>query len=92
MVDPVTNRPMAKLPLNGASAAGVGTAKAADSAIAPGRARTDGNTAGAVTRALSEHPPVQYGRVEELRNAIRAGNYPVQPDRIADAMVRSLNG
>ncbi len=32
-------------------------------------------------------PPVDQLRVTEIRNALKQGNYPLQPTRIADAMI-----
>lgn len=43
-----------------------------------------------ISRALAQSAPVDIGRVAELREAIKAGNYPTRPESIADAMIASL--
>lgn len=45
-----------------------------------------------LARTLSQSPPVDSSRVAELRHAMQAGTFPVQADRIADAMISSLKG
>ena len=45
---------------------------------------------GEAARQLSEAAPVNAARVAELRKALQASNYPVQPERLADAMLASL--
>lgn len=43
-----------------------------------------------LARKLSQSPPVDSNRVAELRQALQSGNFPVQANRIADAMIASL--
>lgn len=43
-------------------------------------------------RRMAAEPPVEGTRVAELRAAIAGGRYPIDPDRIADAMLRSEPG
>lgn len=43
-------------------------------------------------RRMAAEPPVDSARVSELRAAIESGRYRVDPDRIADAMLRSEPG
>ena len=69
-----------------AETVGTPAVPARPAASAAGGAWETGN----VTRRLSQSPPVDGGRVAELRQALKAGNYPVQPARIADAMLASL--
>lgn len=45
---------------------------------------------GSVARSLAQSAPVDASRVSELRQALKAGNYPVQPERIAAEMIASL--
>ncbi len=45
--------------------------------------------AGAPARMAQEQPPVDTARVAALRAAIAEGRYPVDPDAIADAMLRA---
>ena len=47
---------------------------------------------GEAARQISEAAPVNAARVAELRKALQASNYPVQPERLADAMLTSLKG
>lgn len=42
-----------------------------------------------VVRRMAAEPPVDTQRVKDLRDAIAAGGYRIDPDRIADAMLRS---
>lgn len=35
-------------------------------------------------------PPVDQARVAEIRTALKQGNYPLHPTRIADAMIAAL--
>ncbi|MFN7398331.1 MAG: flagellar biosynthesis anti-sigma factor FlgM [Sandaracinobacter sp.] len=46
----------------------------------------------ATVRAMTAEPPVDTARVAELKDAIASGRYKVDPDRIADAMLRSEPG
>lgn len=39
------------------------------------------------TRFDALQPPVDHARVAEIRNALKQGNYPLHPTRIADAMI-----
>lgn len=48
------------------------------------------NKVGETARQLSDAAPVNAARVAELRQALQASNYPVQPERLADAMLASL--
>lgn len=41
---------------------------------------------------MAAEPPVDRARVSELREAIASGRYRVDPERIADAMLRSEPG
>jgi flagellar biosynthesis anti-sigma factor FlgM len=43
-------------------------------------------------RRMASEPPVDTKRVAELRDAIASGRYRIDPDRIADAMLRSEPG
>lgn len=67
-------------------------AEPADTPAAQTRPAAAAGTAdtGSVTRRLAQSPPVNADRVAELRQALKAGNYPMQPARIADAMIASL--
>ena len=53
-------------------------------------APANGAEAGDVARQLSQSAPVNSSRVAELRQAMQAGNFPVQASRIAEAMIASL--
>ncbi len=44
-----------------------------------------------ITRELSASPPVDTARVSTLRHAIASGNYRIDPDRIAQAIVGFAN-
>ena len=96
MVDSISSRPASPAAVQGAGARRAEQAQTAGTSAPSATARLrdaapmDG--AGAISRSLSEHPPVDYAKVGRLRDAVRAGNYPVSPDRIAEAMVRSLKG
>lgn len=46
----------------------------------------------AAVRRMAAEPPVDSARVSELREAIASGRYRVDPERIADAMLRSEPG
>lgn len=59
-------------------------------APASGKAQSAAPVAGGVARSLSQSAPVDAARVAELRNALKVGNYPVQPERLATAMMASL--
>lgn len=43
-------------------------------------------------RRMAAEPPVDSARVSDLREAIASGRYRVDPERIADAMLRSEPG
>jgi len=43
-------------------------------------------------RAMAAQPPVDAARVADLRASIEGGSYSIDPDRIADAMLRSETG
>jgi negative regulator of flagellin synthesis FlgM len=43
--------------------------------------------ASAVFDLVAEGPPVDHGKVAEIRAAIAAGRYPVDADRIAERMI-----
>jgi anti-sigma28 factor (negative regulator of flagellin synthesis) len=43
-------------------------------------------------RRMAAEPPVDSSRVSALREAIAGGQYRVDPERIADAMLRSEPG
>ncbi len=43
-------------------------------------------------RRMAAEPPVDASRVASLRDAIASGRYRVDPERIADAMLRSEPG
>lgn len=64
------------LPAQPATVAGAGGA-ATDPAI------------GGLVRDLAGRPPVDHARVAELKMRIAAGAYPIDPGRIADAMIAS---
>lgn len=72
--------------------------EAAPPAAAPARADATVNPAGPAlvsqagetARQLSSAAPVNSARVAELRQALQSGNYPIQPERLADAMIASL--
>ena len=46
----------------------------------------------AVARSMAAEPPVDGSRIAALREAIASGRYTPDPDRIADAMIRSEPG
>jgi negative regulator of flagellin synthesis FlgM len=43
-------------------------------------------------RRMAAEPPVDSARVSELRESIASGRYRVDPEKIADAMLRSEPG
>lgn len=45
-------------------------------------------TVGGDARRMAQSPPVDAGRVEQLRSAIGSGSYAIDPEQIADAMLR----
>lgn len=45
-----------------------------------------------LVKDLARKPPVDEARVAELRAAISGGRYPIDAERIADAMLRSERG
>ncbi len=95
MVDAVSTRVTALASWSGieparsaASGAGVAVRTAAES-----NARSSIQAeVGSVAQSLSAKPPVNGEKVSEIRAAIRAGNYPVEPYTIAESMIRSLRG
>lgn len=45
-----------------------------------------------IVRDMATAPPVDAGRVAELKAGMISGSYRLQPERIADAMIRSVTG
>ncbi len=46
----------------------------------------------AAVRDMAAEPPIDSARVAELRAAIASGSYRIEPEKIADAMLRSETG
>ena len=70
-------RPVGKAP----SAASLRHAPVAD----PATVKTGG-----IARALSQSPPIDQAKVAALKHAVQTASYSVDPQKIAEAMVRSL--
>lgn len=47
---------------------------------------------GGIARALSQSPPIDQAKVAALKAALRMSSYSIDPEKIADAMVRSQKG
>ena len=45
----------------------------------------------ALAATVAQTPEIRQDKVEALRQAIRSGTYKVQPDKIADAMLREVS-
>ena len=94
MVDPIATRLGSLVGLEArkpAVAETTGPARAAASRpYAPGQKASSAAETASVVRGLSQSAPVNGARVEELRQAMAAGNFPVQVSRIATAMISSL--
>lgn len=59
-------------------------------------ATTERVVANPAARVAQEGPPIDLDRIARIKQAIKSGNYPVDPDAIAERMVdldlpRSLN-
>ena len=75
-----------------AAARPVGTDAAAARGVRPQNTAPDAQAATAVrvetsTSFDARQPPVDQARVTEIRDALKQGNYPLFPTRIADAMI-----
>lgn len=101
MVEPVSGKMASLAGLGGLSSAGgrepIGTGAAKAAADTRGAAIAPGDTSlvsegRAAARSMAAEPPVDSSRVAMLREAIAAGRYTPDPDRIADAMIRSEPG
>ncbi|PKP65770.1 MAG: flagellar biosynthesis anti-sigma factor FlgM [Alphaproteobacteria bacterium HGW-Alphaproteobacteria-7] len=53
----------------------------------PGKAPVAGISVEVSAAADAATPPVDAERVQEIRNALRDGSYPLVPAKIADAMI-----
>lgn len=56
---------------------------------APARAEVAAPSVQVDATLSSAQPPVEQGRVNEIRKAIEQGRYPVIPMRVADALIAS---
>ncbi|MDZ4275748.1 MAG: flagellar biosynthesis anti-sigma factor FlgM [Erythrobacter sp.] len=56
-------------------------------AATPGKAPAAGISVEVSAAADAATPPVDAERVQEIRNALRDGSYPLVPAKIADAMI-----
>lgn len=96
MVDAISSRPAGPLPVaDQLASSAAGSASAATAASAASKAPAASASAsdvGGVTRMLASEPPVDADKVQEIRAAIRSGNYPIDPYTIAESMIRSLRG
>ncbi len=55
--------------------------------VAPDRPATAAVRVETSTSFDALQPPVDQARVTEIRNALKQGNYPLYPTKIADAMI-----
>ncbi len=62
---------------------------AAERPQAPAMAETSGPAIEVDATLNGAEPPVDQGRVDEIRKAIEQGRYPVIPMRVADALIAS---
>lgn len=96
MADLGINRLAGADPLQGVSQARQSDAGAAAAAVKKAADKSSAaavqTNVGELTRELSARAPVDTNKVEEIRAAIRSGNYQIEPYTIAEAMIRSLRG
>lgn len=101
MVDAVSGQGAslaARLGLTGAGGRDPVTGRVEPAGVeAPTRARSSDDASPVsegreAARSMAAAPPVDTARVAELRDAIAGGRYQADPERIADAMLRSEQG
>lgn len=96
MADPIATRSTQPLPSPSAeqlASSAAGSAAPAASAAAHTAARqAPVADVGSAARSLAAEAPVNTDKVQEIRAALRSGNYPIEPYTIAESMIRSLRG
>lgn len=61
----------------------------ANERAAPARAEAAAPAVEVDPTLTSTQPPIEQGRIDEIRKAIEQGRYPVIPMRVADALIAS---
>lgn len=61
----------------------------ANERAAPARAEVAAPAVEVDTALTGAQPPIEQGRINEIRKAIEQGRYPVIPMRVADALIAS---